>query len=57
MEFRWVAALSLWTLLSGPVLTQPSHQPPAVPPFPSVRPSAPKADRQRPPAPINSPRR
>jgi hypothetical protein len=23
MEFRWVALLSLWTLLSGPMLVQP----------------------------------
>jgi hypothetical protein len=23
MEFRWVAAITLWTMLSGPVLTSP----------------------------------
>ena len=27
MEFRWIALLALWTLLSGPILTQPSPQP------------------------------
>jgi hypothetical protein len=27
MEFRWIAVLALWTLLSGPILTQPSPQP------------------------------
>jgi hypothetical protein len=24
MEFRWVAGLTLWTMLSGPILSQPS---------------------------------
>jgi hypothetical protein len=24
MEFRWVALISVWTILSGPVLTRPS---------------------------------
>ena len=27
MEFRWIAVLALWTLLSGPILTQPGPQP------------------------------
>lgn len=27
MEFRWIAVLALWTLLSGPILSQPSPQP------------------------------
>ena len=26
MEFRWIAVLALWTLLSGPILSQPSPQ-------------------------------
>jgi hypothetical protein len=30
MEFRWVAGLTLWTMLSGPILSQPSPQRPAV---------------------------
>jgi hypothetical protein len=25
MEFRWVAGLTLWTMLSGPILSQPSQ--------------------------------
>jgi hypothetical protein len=29
MEFRWVAGLTLWTMLSGPILSQPSPQRPA----------------------------
>lgn len=24
MEFRWVAGLTLWTMLSGPILSQPA---------------------------------
>jgi hypothetical protein len=27
MEFRWIAVLALWTLLSGPILTQPGPPP------------------------------
>jgi len=27
MEFRWIAVLAIWTLLSGPILTQPGPQP------------------------------
>ena len=30
MEFRWVAGLTLWTMLSGPILSQPSNPRPAV---------------------------
>jgi hypothetical protein len=30
MEFRWVAGLTIWTMLSGPILSQPS------PPRPSA---------------------
>ena len=30
MEFRWVAGLTLWTMLSGPILSQPSPPRPAV---------------------------
>jgi hypothetical protein len=48
MEFRWVAVLSLWTLLSGPVLTQPSHQPPAVGPRLDAQPPAPVKSSSRP---------
>ena len=40
MEFRWVAVLSLWTLLSGPILTQPAHQPPVVGPRLDAQPPA-----------------
>jgi hypothetical protein len=29
MEFRWVAALALWTMLSGPILSQPAPSRPA----------------------------
>jgi hypothetical protein len=29
MEFRWVAGLTLWTMLSGPILSQPSPQRPS----------------------------
>jgi hypothetical protein len=29
MEFRWVAVLALWTMLSGPILSQPSPPRPA----------------------------
>jgi hypothetical protein len=54
MEFRWVAGLSLWTLLSGPVLTQPSHQPPA-PAAPRLEPPSPQRDLER--LPPNSDRR
>lgn len=35
MEFRWVAALALWTMLSGPILSQPSP-PRIVPPAPNL---------------------
>jgi hypothetical protein len=41
MEFRWVAGLTLWTMLSGPILTQPSNPRPAAtarPPVLSPRP-------------------
>jgi hypothetical protein len=30
MEFRWVAGLTLWTMLSGPILSQPSPPRPTV---------------------------
>jgi hypothetical protein len=42
MEFRWVAGLTLWTMLSGPILSQPS--PAARPPVTLARPvvAAPK---------------
>jgi hypothetical protein len=30
MEFRWVAGLTLWTMLSGPILSQPSPPRPAL---------------------------
>jgi len=33
MEFRWVAVLTLWTMLSGPILSQPS--PPKAAPAPA----------------------
>jgi len=33
MEFRWIAVLALWTLLSGPILSQPSPQPLPVGPW------------------------
>ncbi len=33
MEFRWVAALTLWTMLSGPILSQPAAPRPAPPPM------------------------
>ncbi|VTS03819.1 hypothetical protein [Tuwongella immobilis] len=29
MEFRWLALLSLWTLLSGPILAHPMRWSPA----------------------------
>jgi hypothetical protein len=29
MEFRWVAGLTLWTMLSGPILSQPAPQRPS----------------------------
>ncbi len=29
MEFRWVAGLALWTMLSGPILSKPSQPRPA----------------------------
>jgi hypothetical protein len=35
MEFRWVAALALWTMLSGPILSQPTP-PRAAPPMPRL---------------------
>ena len=34
MEFRWVAVLTLWTMLSGPILSQPA---PPRPPAPTPR--------------------
>jgi hypothetical protein len=34
MEFRWVAVLTLWTMLSGPILSQPA---PPRPPAPMPR--------------------
>jgi hypothetical protein len=34
MEFRWVAVLTLWTMLSGPILSQPA---PPRPPTPMTR--------------------
>lgn len=34
MEFRWVAALTLWTMLSGPILSQPAPPKPAPAPVP-----------------------
>lgn len=37
MEFRWVAGLTLWTMLSGPILSQPS--PAARPPVALARPA------------------
>jgi hypothetical protein len=36
MEFRWVAGLALWTMLSGPILSQPT---PARPPVTLARPA------------------
>ena len=36
MEFRWVAALTLWTMLSGPILSQPAPPRAAPPPQPVV---------------------
>jgi hypothetical protein len=48
MEFRWVAALTLWTMLSGPILSQPAPPRPAalarpvlIPP--SAKPAPPSA--------------
>jgi len=42
MEFRWVAGLTLWTMLSGPILSQPSPPRPGValarPPLPTPKP-------------------
>jgi hypothetical protein len=29
MEFRWVAGLTLWTMLSGPIMSQPAPPKPA----------------------------
>jgi hypothetical protein len=26
MEFRWIAFIALWTLLSGPVFDMPNHR-------------------------------
>jgi len=57
MEFRWVAALSLWTMLSGPVLTQPAHQPPAAGPRLDAQPPAPKRDSPQPAKSATSDRR
>jgi len=57
MEFRWVAVLSLWTLLSGPVLTQPAHQPPAAGPRLDAQPPAPKGDSPRTVTPATTSRR
>jgi hypothetical protein len=39
MEFRCVALIALWTLLSGPVFSTPPAAPPAPPerPAPAVR--------------------
>jgi hypothetical protein len=40
MEFRWIALLTLWTLLSGPVLVRPFMSSPfasrAVAPVPTA---------------------
>ena len=42
MEFRWVAGLTLWTMLSGPILSQPSPpRPTGVVAAPIVAPSKP----------------
>jgi hypothetical protein len=43
MEFRWVAALTLWTMLSGPILSQPSPPRPTLSaaPRPVVAPARP----------------
>jgi len=40
MEFRWVAALTLWTMLSGPILSQPTP-PKSAPPLPRLGASSP----------------
>jgi len=46
MEFRWVAALTLWTMLSGPILSQP--------PPPRVAPPAPRLATGSPVRPIHT---
>jgi hypothetical protein len=40
MEFRWIALISLWTILSGPILARPSA-PPRFQPRPEVATSSP----------------
>jgi hypothetical protein len=44
MEFRWVAVLTLWTMLSGPILSQPSP--------PKAAPSSVRASHAKPAKPI-----
>ena len=46
MEFRWIAAITLWTMLSGPVLVHWS----SVIPRPSAEPARPVERLQPPPA-------
>jgi hypothetical protein len=42
MEFRWVAGLTLWTMLSGPILSQPAPpRPPMVAAQPIIAPAKP----------------
>jgi len=50
MEFRWVAAMTLWTMLSGPVLVQLA----AYSPF-ATRPAARVAAPSRAPAQFPTP--
>jgi hypothetical protein len=52
MEFRWVAALTLWTMLSGPILSQPSPPRPALSAAPRFVFTSPKAPTS--PAPANA---
>lgn len=56
MEFRWVAGLTLWTMLSGPILSQPAPQrPSAVQARPVLTP--PKSTTHASPAKLSTPGR
>jgi hypothetical protein len=53
MEFRCVALIALWTLLSGPVFSTP----PAAPPAPPERPAAVVRAKTPAPSKVNLPPR
>jgi len=40
MEFRWVALIALWTIISGPMFGPPAHSAPRTPERPVAKTAA-----------------